>query len=528
MPAMQSSSQAAVVPVAALGPLLVAGAAGVLALLALLLWWRQREPLQAIVAAGLGAGALYLAFAAAPPDVLWPAVPIVLADPWTLPLAGLLLLAVWSVWRLIARLLGHTRSLQLDNAELDRRIAAQTAELQQALDQMRNSRDGARAADQAKTRFLAAASHDLRQPAHALGLYMAALQATPLPPEQGEIAQRMAASLAALDSMFAALLDVSRIDAGAVLPRWDLVPLAPLLHRLADEWAPQAEARGLRLSLRVATADAVTVSDGLLLERVLRNLLANAVRYTRRGGVLLACRSRRQPGGGQAWRIEVWDSGVGIAAADQERVFEEFVQIDHPGRGRHDTPGLGLGLAIVRRLVRLLQLRLVCSSVPGRGSVFMIEGLPAAGPLSQKAAATRDQMRRLAGTLVAVMEDDEDVRDAMRRLLRLWDCRVVDGGSADELLQQARLLGLAQIVPQAVVADIRLAGGRRGPDEAGALFRAWGRSVPLLLVSGETSPEQLRQLQHDGHTCLTKPVSPARLRAWLEQAVRPTAMETRR
>lgn len=527
---MESSSLAVVVPVSSLGPLLVAAAAGTLGCVALLLWWRRRERLHAIVASSLLLWALYLAVTAPAADALWPAVAqVVQADPMALLLGGLLLLAAWAVRRLIDGLLTQTRALELDNAELGRRIAAQNTELQQALDQMRHSRDSARAADLAKTRFLAAASHDLRQPAHALGLYMGALQATPLLPEQGEIAQRMSASLAALDSMFAALLDVSRIDAGAVLPRWDLLPLAPLLRRLADEWAPAAEARGLRLSLRISSGrdavDAMTVSDGLLLERVLRNLLANAVKYTHRGGVLLACRSRRQPGGAQAWRIEVWDTGVGIAAADHERVFEEFVQIDSRGRGQ--APGLGLGLAIVRRLVRLLQLRLAFRSVPGHGSVFMIEGLATAGVLPQKAAAARDQMRRLAGTLVAVIEDDDAVRDAMRRLLRLWDCEVVDGGDAGELLQSAQRSGPAHAVPQAVVADVRLADGRRGPDEAETLFAVWGRRVPLLLVSGETGPDQLLQLQQAGHTCLAKPVSPARLRAWLEQAVQPTVLETR-
>jgi signal transduction histidine kinase/CheY-like chemotaxis protein len=496
---MQSSSAAhaaqvvGVVPVASLAPLLVAGAAGALSLVALLLWWRRREPLQGIVGGGLLVWGLYLAATAAPPGAMWPAfVARAQLDPaGVVPLAALLLLAAWVVRRLILRVLGQLRTLQFQNAELHERIAAQTAELLQAIDHMRESRDGARAADQAKTRFLAAASHDLRQPAHALGLYMAALRETPLSLEQTDIAQRMGASLAALDSMFAALLDVSRIDAGAVLPQWDLLPLAPLLRRLADESAPQAEARGLRLSLRLAADDAMTVSDGLLLERILRNLLANAVKYTARGGVLLACRLRLQSDGTKAWRIEVWDTGVGISDRDSERVFEEFVQIPHVGREGLDAPGLGLGLAIVRRLVHLLQLRLVIRSVPGRGSVFMVEGLAAAGALPQRAAAARGQMRRLAGTLVAVIEDDEQVRDAMRRVLLLWECQVVDGGDADALLQRARHLGLADAVPHALIADVRLADGRRGPDEAAALFKAWGRSVPMLLVSGDAEPGEL-------------------------------------
>ena len=515
--AVQTAPAGAQTLAAVIGPLLVAAVAGTLGCLMLFLWWRRRDALHAYCGCGLLGWAWYLAATAMPAGVLGQVETDWLSEPATLlPYAGLVL-AAWFVRGLVDRLLNHVRALEAGNTELGQRVAAQKAELHDALDQMRQSRDAARAADQAKTRFLAAASHDLRQPAHALGLYMAALRAGPLLPEQAQIAQRMAVSLVALDSMFAALLDVSRIDAGAVLLQWDTVPLAPLLRRLADEWAPQAEGRGLRLSMRAGPDDAITISDAFLLERVLRNLLANAVKYTRRGGVLLACRSRRQPGGDQAWRLEVWDTGIGIPLADQERVFEEFCQVGS------QAPGLGLGLAIVRRLVRLLQLRLVLHSRPGRGSVFLIEGLAPAGALPRKAAAARDQMRRLAGTLVAVIEDDADVRDAMRRLLRLWDCRVIDGSNAGEVLQKMPPHATAQ----AVVADIRLADGRRGPDEAQALFAAWGRSVPLLLVSGDTAPEQLRSLQQAGHTCLVKPVSPARLRAWLEQAVQATVLENR-
>jgi signal transduction histidine kinase len=446
---------------------------------------------------------------------------------YLVPYVGLLF-AAFIMRILIDRFLHATRELERMNAELGQRVAAQNAELRQTLEQMRQARDAAEAADQAKTRFLAAASHDLRQPAHALGLYMATLRAGSLNPEQAELAQRMGASLAALDAMFAELLDVSRMDAGAVVPHWDVVALAPLLRRLADEWAGEAEARGLRLSLRVADAAAMTVSDALLLERVLRNLLANAVKYTKTGGVLLACRSRSTADGGRAWRIEVWDSGIGIAPADQERVFEEFFQVGNPGRDR--ASGLGLGLAIVRRLARLLQLRLVLHSRPGRGSVFFVEGLAPAGQLPRQAAAARREMRRLAGSLVAVIEDDAEVRDAMARLLRLWECQVVEGSSAAEVLQALAERGPAQAAVAAIVADVRLAQGQRGPDEAKLLFATWGRQVPLLLVSGETAPEHLRQLQDAGHTCLAKPVSPARLRAWLEQvlpATERTPMETR-
>lgn len=387
--------------------------------------------------------------------------------------------------------------------------------LSDARAQLQLAQAAAESAEQSRARFLAAASHDLRQPAHALGLYTAALRAGPLAAEQAEIAERMQGSLAALDGLFAALMDLSRIDAGAVVPQWDTVALAPLLRRIADEWAPQAEAKGLRLALHVADPQAHAVTDPLLLERVVRNLLGNAVKYTAEGGVLLALRLRTAQAGPAQLRIEVWDSGVGIPAGDQDRVFEEFFQRREASTDR-DTAraglgGLGLGLAIVQRLARLLQLRVRLQSRPGQGSVFFVEGLAPAGAVPRAAASSRQENRRLVGLCVAVLEDDADVRDAMRRLLHLWGCRVIDAADADALMQHL------PEPPQVLLADLRLADGRTGPAEAQRLFAAWGHEVPVLWISGETAPSGLRADLPEAAAVLTKPVSPARVRAWLEQ-----------
>ena len=476
-------------------------ASGALAATALPLWWlaaRRRQAGLGALALGGVAGAMALWQWRASPSA---ALPATLAWLVTLALALLLTELALRGWRA-----GQAR-----RADLLRQLAASQSELEQTRHQMLQAQQAAEAADQAKARFLAAASHDLRQPAHALGLYTAALRAGPLAPEQAEIAQRMQSSLAALDTLFAALLDVSRMDAGAVVPQWDTVPVAPLLRRLADEWAPQAEARGLRMALHVSQPEAMTVTDPLLLERVLRNLLANAVAYTQRGGVLLACRLRGGADGQAQLRIEVWDSGQGIAAADQERVFEEFFQAAPLGTGQ------GLGLAIVQRLARLLQLRVRLHSQPGRGSVFMLEGLVPTGAAGQMAVAARVQMRRLAGLRVAVMDDDADVRDATRRLLQLWDCRVIDAADADGLTYH--LSGSQETIPHALVADLRLADGRSGPAEVQRLFTVWGRAVPVLWISGETAPAGLRASLDPGATVLAKPVSPPRLRVWLEQQI---------
>lgn len=434
------------------------------------------------------------------------------------PWAGLLWLwsLAFTLW-LVHRNLRALSAARDQQQQLKDTVLARDAQLSEAQAQLQRAQAQAEAADQAKARFLAAASHDLRQPAHALGLYTAALRAGPLAPPQLELAERMQGSLAALDLLFAALLDVSRMDSGSVVPQWDTVALAPLLSRLADEWAPQAEARGLRLALHVSDPQAQTVTDPLLLERVLRNLLANAVKYTPKGGVLLACRLRSGPEGQQQHRIEIWDSGVGISSTDHERVFEEFYQgAGVAAVGDAEQPrGLGLGLAIVQRLARLLQLNVRLHSRPGRGSVFWVEGLASAGRAPLAAAAARLQMRRLAGLLVVVLEADAELRDAMRRLLQLWDCRVVDGQSASDLLQRLT------VKPDAVIASLRLGAARTGAQEMQDLQRAWGGEAPVLWIESEPTPwlAAERLGLPSSARVLSKPVSPARLRAWLEQCL---------
>ena len=232
----------------------------------------------------------------------------------------------------------------------------------------------------AKSRFFAAASHVLRQPVHALGLLLDVLQGQALNAAQQQTAQRVERVLRALDSLFEGLLDMSRLDSDAVEVRVSEFALRPLLLRLADEYRAEAEAKGLRLSCRASFAR--VRSDPLLLERMLRNLLANALRYTPRGGIVIGARRR-----GERLAIEVWDSGIGIAGEQLEHIFDEFFQVDHPRRDRGQ--GLGLGLAIVRRLGALMQHPVGVRSRFGRSSVFSVSvpvaaagRLPAATPRS--------------------------------------------------------------------------------------------------------------------------------------------------
>jgi len=416
-------------------------------------------------------------------------------------------------WFLIDRFVRTNESLEALNRDLESRVAAKSAELVTALDHMRAARDWADSANRSKSSFLAAASHDLRQPIHALGLYMSALRQRRLDAPTQDIVERMDRSVAALDSLFNALLDISRMDAGALVPQPRAFDLAAMLHRLGEEFAPEAAQRGLRFSVRIgAGARPVAVrSDPVLVERVLRNLIANAVKYTQQGGVLVSCRSR--DASPLRWRVEVWDTGPGIAEAERERIFEEFYQGNNAERDRRG--GLGLGLSIVRRLARLLQPPLALHSQPGRGTRFVLD-LPATTDASEPAAPGA-MVSTLHGTVVAVVEDDIEVREAMRLLLRDWGCEVIDGGDAEEVRRQAEI---RTRVPQAVVADLRLKDQRDGISEVAALREAFGAALPALIVSGDSAPDRVRLMAASGLPWLSKPVPAARLRAWLHQVTR--------
>lgn len=438
---------------------------------------------------------------------------------YLVPYAGLMF-AVFVVRMLIDRFACAAEQLERMNAELGQRVASQNTELREAMERMRQARDAAEAADLAKTRFLAAASHDLRQPAHALALYMAALRSEKLDPNQADLVQRMSGSLSALETMFNMLLDISRIDAGALTPTLKAFAVEPVLRQLAEEFAPQAEARGLRLALRMSSASPAFVhSDPALVARIVRNLLANAIKYSTRGGILLACRLRRTDhtdGSGTEgrrfashWRIEVWDTGLGIAEIDRRRVFEEFFQVDNPGRDRAN--GLGLGLSIVQRLVGLLDLKLLLFSRLGRGSCFAL-CLPQAGEATAAPVRVLPVANALIhGMTVGMIEDDLEVRDAMRELLQRWGCAVVEGADAHELLLDLRQKGRSA-PPDALLVDYRLRAGKAGPKEADILFEHWAARVDMLVVTGES---EVANICGAGYSCLAKPVSAPLLRDWL-------------
>jgi signal transduction histidine kinase len=370
------------------------------------------------------------------------------------------------------------------------------------------AKDRAEQANLAKSRFLAAASHDLRQPMHALGLFVGALQGRAMDAEAQRLVGYIDGSVKALDDQFAALLDVSRLDAGVVEPVYAAIHVQTLLERVCRDHAGQAQARGVRF--RQVETSAVVRSDPVLLERMVRNLVANAVRYTERGRVLVGC--RRQQG---VLVIEVWDTGCGIPLAEQSRVFEEFYQAE--GRVRDRAEGLGLGLAIVRRIAALVGVGLSFESMPGRGSVFRLRvplGEDDAGTVPEPAP---EPVMGQGSGLVFVIDDEPAIRGAMSSLLTSWGYRVRVAESAAALLQG--LPADAQ-APDLVISDFRLQAGEDGISAIRAVHARFGLSIPALLITGDTAPERIVEARAGGFPLLHKPLPNGRLRAVIGNLLR--------
>jgi signal transduction histidine kinase/CheY-like chemotaxis protein len=358
-------------------------------------------------------------------------------------------------------------------------------------------------ANVAKTRFFAAASHDLRQPVQALELFAATLEQQLAHHPSRALVANIRAVGREFGDLLNTLLDFSKIDAAAIQPARRDFPITDLLQRLADDFKPQATARGLQC--RVVMSSAWVHSDPVLLERILRNLMSNAIKYTPSGKVLLGCRRV----GGNSLRIEVHDTGVGIAPGQQHTIFKEFTQVD-------GGSGLGLGLAIVDGLARLLQHPLSVRSQLQRGSMFAVTvplGLPGL-PARQTAPAAQD--RRLAASILLV-DDDQSIRLSAAHLLESWGFAVVTAESAEEALEMLRSTGFQ---PDVILADYRLREGRTGVEAIRAMRTYCGREVPAAILTGDTEPELLRDLKASGFALLYKPVAAAKLRTLIGNLMR--------
>lgn len=435
------------------------------------------------------------------PPVMWATIsPLLLGMALQLALMGqpeLLVGAVFAVflWLVLgmaglrfAQTLHNDMRTRLRNEGLMRELAARRAE--------------AEAAHTAKLRFFAAASHDLRQPLQALGLYLSVLEGSRT---DGDTLERMGQCMGALDRLLGELLELSQLDAGQRVAAPRPLALQPLLERLASMYEAAARLKGLQL--RVHPTQAWALSDADLLERALANLLANAIRYTERGGVLLGTRPAGDAAG-PAWRVCVFDTGIGIPDDVREAVFEEFVQLDNPGRD--PDRGSGLGLATVQRVAALLEHRITLRSRVGRGSCFALQVPRAAAlPDNEPAAAPPPPVTAPLQGRVLVVEDNNAARDALARLLRGWGLEVVlarDAEEADAVLACGAALDV-------VLCDWRLPGARDGL----AVLHAARKQQPRLKLAALVTGENTQPLRSEGapYPVLRKPVRPLRLRALL-------------
>ena len=387
------------------------------------------------------------------------------------------------------------------------RMAQQLRESYSGLEQKVEERTRQLAeANRAKERFLAAASHDLRQPVHALGLFVAQLQETRDPTARERLIARVADSSAAVSELIEVLLDISRLDSGAVEVRVVNCALQPVFEHIEHAFAVEAERRGLRLRVRATRLRATT--DPVLLERILLNLVGNAVRCTKEGGAILAARRR-----GREVRIEVWDTGVGIPAEHQQRIFEEFFQVQDASPA--GSRGLGLGLAIVERLARLLGTRVELHSVEGRGSVFAVQvPLAEAALMIHSPSKPRDLLGRdFESFAILLVDDDAAAREATEGLLSQWGCAVRSASGADE----ARRLLLADSAwrPAVLICDYRLGEGEDGTLLVAELRSLAHETLPAVIISADVTAELREMAAAAGLHLLHKPLNPARLRALL-------------
>jgi two-component system, sensor histidine kinase len=385
------------------------------------------------------------------------------------------------------------------------RLRFKAAEL--ALD-LQKQKEVVEQASLAKSQFLAAASHDLRQPVHALGLFVGALRAVPeLPRAALHIIDQIELSTSAMGDLFSAILDISRLDAGVVEVRPHAFALQPLLDRICLDYVQ--EAREKMMAIRLQKTSAIVFSDSHLVERILRNLISNAIRHTGGKKVIVGCRRGRM-----VVRIEVWDSGEGIAPEDQNGIFREYVQLQNPERDR--ARGLGLGLAIVRRLTDLLNCKLELRSRLGRGSCFSI-----CLPLSQFAPTPPDADSASLivehETLILVVDDEVAVREAMRTLLTGWGHIVIAVGSGEEAQAELSRRGSA---PDIILCDYRLRGQENGIETIRILQSRWGHQIPAVLVTGDTAEDRLIEARESGLTLLHKPVHNSKLRAAIANSLR--------
>jgi signal transduction histidine kinase len=414
---------------------------------------------------------------------------------FTLDYLSLHILGVLAVGFVLINMLNvqiiHRRTRQQIEMEYENR---------QLVQQLTEEKERAESATAAKSRFLAAASHDLRQPSHALGLFLDALGAQQLTGRSRDLLANARDSAQSMNNLLEAHLDLSRLNAGVLTPARSAVSLKAVFDTLLLEFGREASAK--EIELRVRGSNVWVDSDPTMLARILRNVLSNAIKHTAKGGVLLGSRRR-----GEQIRIEIYDTGIGMSSEELERVFEEFYQVDNPQRDSQG--GLGLGLSIVRQLCLLLGHEMQLESKPGRGTVFRLL-LQAAEPKVSEDIVNTPFIGDLAGARILIIDDEISVREAMSAMLESWSCEVLLAESRQDALRQLR--GGEQRV-DLVVADYRLREKETGPQAVEAVRSLLEKKVPAIIVTGDTAPDRLREAKESGHYLLHKPVAAVKLRS---------------
>jgi len=361
-----------------------------------------------------------------------------------------------------------------------------------------NSRLMAELAVTAKNKFIATASHDLRQPLHALGLYLDVLEAKVQSSDQLALITKIKNSCNALSVLFNSLLDLSRLDAGVVDVEPTHFRIDPLLTSLREEFGEVAADKSLKIS--VDHCDTTIFTDAVLLERILRNLIQNAVTYTEQGSIEVRCSVQDT-----VLCLDIADSGPGIPQYEQNAIFSEYYQLEH--EGNRPTIGLGLGLAIVRRLVDLLDVKFDLQSEIGIGSVFSLQ-LPLGDATSIVEPDAPAAQSELTGQNVLVIDDDADILDGMRHVLHEHGCNPIAAPSAADAIE---LLTENDVVPSMIIADYRLENGQTGDAAIRLVREEFNTEIPAIIVTGDTSADRLKEATNSGFRLLHKPVQPGEL-----------------
>jgi len=394
-------------------------------------------------------------------------------------------------------------AMHATNETLEHRVSARTTELSDA-------RDQAERANASKSRFVAAVTHDLLQPLNAAKLFIASLSELDQPKQASELTRRVGVAFESVETILSALLDITKLDTGKLSVDLTAVPIATILSSIQEQFAHEAAAKNLKLNVRIS--DAIVRSDHTYLLRILQNLVTNAIRYTKDGGVLVGVRPR-----GTSIQVEVWDTGMGIADADRAAIFQEFKRLSGDS---HAEPGMGLGLAIVERACDLLNHDLTFSSQLGRGSVFRVR-IPLAAPGTDHPEQSPDTGQSLDQSLTPmvslVVQNDRRMMQGMTELLESWGGNTIEADNGAHAMQLLMEVG---ITPDVIIADVDFSKGLDGLDMVADLRAAFG-PIPAVLIATQYDAAVSRRAHAQDIILLQKPIEPRHLRsilAWLQTA----------